>query len=99
MDSEQRHRMLQLLGVTRAAGHDVTPGHDDLHRYWTRGEGLARWKTWTELRDQLLEHVPPEKADRFASAWFHERYGFWPGDDKNRVMHGKPPRGHRVGPG
>jgi hypothetical protein len=38
-------------------------------------------------------------AKRTAAQWFHERFGFWPGSDKNRVMHGKPPRGKKVGPG
>lgn len=85
--------------LARAAGHDVTPGHDELHHWWVYGEGRERWHTFTELRDQLLEHVGPAKADRMAAAWFHERYGIWPGSDANRVKHGKPPRGDRVGPG
>jgi hypothetical protein len=85
--------------IARAAGHDTTLGHDELHHWWVFGEGRARWKTWTELRDQLLEHVSPEKAATFASAWFHERYGYWSGSDLNRVKHGKPPRGNKVGPG
>src|SRR6185369_5698765 len=47
-------RSLALLGVTRALGHDVTPGHDELHHYWTRDpRGLAKWvdhpKPWTAL--------------------------------------------------
>jgi peptidoglycan hydrolase-like protein with peptidoglycan-binding domain len=91
-----------LLGtpVAAAAGHDVTPGHDQLHHYWTQDpEGLARWNTWTELRDQLVEHVGPVKAAVFASAWFKERWGFWSGSDLNRVKNGKPPRGKVVGPG
>jgi hypothetical protein len=85
--------------VTAAAGHDVTPGHDELHHWWVLGEGRHRWHTWTELRDQLAEHVGPIKAAIYASAWFHERYGFWSGSDLNRVKNGKPPRGSRVGPG
>jgi len=99
-DSDQ----LRLRGITTleqrgVAGHDVTPGHDQLHHYWVAGEGLAKWKTWRELVAHLVRHVGPIKAKTYASAWFHERYGFWPGDDKNRVMNGKPPRGHRIGPG
>ena len=99
--AEQRHRTLALLGVTRAAGHDVTPGHDELHHWWVYGQGRARWHDWTSLYTQLaaIPEVGPEKAKRFASAWFHERYGFWSGSDLNRVKHGKPPRGHIVGPG
>lgn len=85
--------------VIAAAGHDVTPGHDELHHWWVFGEGRTRWHTWTELRDQLVEHVGPVKAAVFASAWFHERYGIWSGSDLNRVKNGKPPRGKVVGPG
>jgi hypothetical protein len=97
--SEARARELALLGVTRALGHDVTPGHDELHHYWTRGKGLALWTTWTELYDHLVRHVGPLKAKVFASDWFRDRYGYSAGSDLNRVRHGKPPRGHRVGPG
>lgn len=89
--------------VVRAAGHDTTLGHDELHHYWTKGEGLARWaespKPWTTLVGLLTEHVGPEKAKVFASRWFFENFGFHSGSDKNRVAHGRPPRGHRVGPG
>lgn len=99
--AEQRARTLALLGVTRAAGHDVTPGHDRLHHWWVYGPGRERWHDWTELYDQLakIPDVGPVKAKTFASRWFHDRFGYWPGDDRNRVRHGKPPRGHRVGPG
>jgi len=92
---------LRLRGilVDRAAGHDVTPGHDQLHHYWTRGEGLALWTTWTELYDHLVRHVGPLKAKVFASDWFRDRYGYSAGSDLNRVRHGKSPRGDRIGPG
>lgn len=90
-------------GVLRAAGHDVTPGHDELHHYWTRGEGLAKWaespKPWTTLVAHLTKHVGLRKAKIFASRWFIEVFGYAAGSDKNRVAHGHPPRGHRVGPG
>lgn len=89
--------------VGRAAGHDTTPGHDELHHYWTRGEGLARWRTsphpFSTLRDLLAEHVPIEQANRMAAAWVHEVTGNWPGSDAHRVATGHPPRGHRIGPG
>lgn len=86
-------------GASRAAGHDVTPGHEELHHYWTRGKGLPKWHDFTSLYNHLVKYVGPVRAKRMAAQWFHERFGFWPGDDKNRVMHGKAPRGHRVGPG
>lgn len=70
-----------------------------LKRYWMTGEGSARWATWTQLYDHLKKHMADEKARQIAASWFHERYGNWPGSDENRVAHGKPPRGDRVGPG
>lgn len=90
--------------ASRAAGHDTTVGHDELHHYWTKDpEGLAKWvdspTPWTTLVGLLTEHVGPEKAKVFASRWFFEHFGFYSGSDKNRVAHGHPPRGNRVGPG
>ena len=86
-----------------AAGHDVTLGHDELHHYWTRGQGLAKWvgspKPWTTLVAHLTKYVGPIKAKIYASRWFIEVFGFAAGSDLNRVTHGHPPRGHRVGPG
>jgi hypothetical protein len=89
--------------LDRAAGQDVTAGHDELHHYWTRGEGLAKWsgspKPWTTLVAHLAKHVGLRKAKIFASRWFIEVKGYAAGSDRNRVEHGHPPRGHRVGPG
>lgn len=74
-----------------------------LHHYWTRGEGLAKWAEsptpWTTLHEHLVKYLPDEEAKRAAADWFHEVMGFWPGSDENRVVHGHPPRGHKVGPG
>jgi hypothetical protein len=87
----------------RAAGHDTTPGHDELHHYWTKGEGLAKWaespKPWTTLVAHLTKYVGLEKAKVYASRWFIEVFGYAAGSDKNRVAHGHPPRGHKIGPG
>ena len=85
--------------VARAAGADIAPGHDQLHHYWTVGPGRAKWETWRQLVAHLVKHVGLRKAKIFASRWFIETHGYAAGSDKNRVAHGKPPRGHRVGPG
>jgi hypothetical protein len=93
--------------VAAALGHDVTPGHDELHHYWTIGPGRHEWvdslKPWTTLLALLVEHVKPPKPievlKRWASAWFKEVKGYSAGSDLNRVAHGHPPRGHLVGPG
>lgn len=81
--------------ATRAKDHDG----ENLKRYWLAGAGLAKWNTWTELRNHLAKYLSPERAKRTAAEWFHERYGFWPGADLNKVRQGKPPRGDRIGPG
>jgi len=92
--------------VTAAAGADVTPGHDELHHWWTRGKGKALWaesdEPWTTLVAQLMEHVEGltlPTAKKWASKWYIEVFGFSAGSDKARVAHGKPPRGKVVGPG
>jgi hypothetical protein len=93
---------LEAEQIWAAAGHDITPGHDRLHRWWVYGPGRARWKTWTELLANLVEEVhdkPLPTLKKWASRWFFERYHFYSGDDRNRVMNGKPPRGSKVGPG
>lgn len=89
--------------MARAAGHDVSPGHDELHHYWTIGEGRHEWvdspTPWTTLVALLTPHVGPEKAKIYASRWFIEVKGYAAGSDENRVAHGHPPRGEHVGPG
>ena len=57
---------------------------NQLKEYWTQGEGLARWATWTQLYTQLREHVSDERAKRIAAEWYHERYGIWPGHTKGK---------------
>jgi hypothetical protein len=104
VDPELRDRTLRLLGVD-LRGVDVTPGNDQLHHYWTRGKGLAKWRgsphPWTTLVALLTRHrhVGPQKAKVFASRWFHEVFGYYSGSDLHRVHSGKPPRGDRIGPG
>lgn len=90
--------------VEAAAGHDTTVGHDQLHHYWTKDpEGRAKWvdspHPWTTLVAHLTPKVGPLKAKIFASRWFIEVFGYAAGSDKNRVAHGKKPRGKKVGPG
>lgn len=99
-------RRIARFLITRAAGHDITPAHDQLHHYWTKGEGLARWAKsptpWRTLLANLQEEVkdkPLEVLKKWTSRWFIEVFGYAAGSDKNRVAHGKPPRGKRVGPG
>lgn len=59
---------------------------EQLHHYWTRGEGLAKWSThphpWTALYHHLAKYVGSARAKRMASQWFHEVFGLWPGERK-----------------
>lgn len=92
--------VIPMAGARESAG---TRDGEELHHYWTRGEGLAKWADsptpWTTLHEHLSEFLSGDKLDRTTSQWFHDVFGFWAGSDKNRVAHGKPPRGQRVGPG
>lgn len=116
LDPAEARRFLRLLDQyagpdkparsVRTAGHDTTPGHDELHHYWTKGAGLGRWAgsstPWATLLANLVEEVkdkPLPVLKKWASRWFIEVFGFAAGSDLNRVAHGKPPRGHKVGPG
>jgi hypothetical protein len=89
--------------VARTASPQGQSAAERLHLYWTKGEGLAKWADkrdpWTELYHHLVKYMNPDMAKRTAAQWFHEVFGFWPGSDLNRVTHGQPPRGKRVGPG
>jgi hypothetical protein len=96
----------QDRAVQAALGHDVTPGHDQLHHFWTQGPGLARWADsptpWTTLLANLVEEVkdkPLEVLKKWACRWFIEVFHYAAGSDMNRVTHGHPPRGHNIGPG
>lgn len=74
-----------------------------LKDYWTRGEGLAKWadtpRPWTALHAELAKYMDDEEAKRTAGEWFQDVFGFAAGSDLNRVTHGQPPRGKKVGPG
>lgn len=90
--------------VRRARRSPVDHDGSELHAYWTRGEGLAKWRgsptPWRTLHALLAEHIhDPDKLDRTTSAWFQDVFGYAAGSDRNRVEHGHKPRGKRVGPG
>jgi hypothetical protein len=69
--------------VHAAAGVDTHPGGEQLKHYWLYGEGVAKWSTWTELFHHLRKYLAEGMAKRTAAAWFHLRYGYWPGDHRN----------------
>ena len=69
--------------VSAAAGVDTHPGGEELKHYWVYGEGAAKWKTFTELLGHLRKYLAEGMAKRTAAAWFHLRWGYWPGDHRN----------------
>lgn len=64
-----------------------------LKRYWLSKEGLAKWAAsphpWTALYNQLRKHMNNEMAKRVASQWFHDHFGYWPGDRGGKNPVGK----------
>lgn len=78
-------------------------GAAQLKAYWLTGEGAPLWiptpDPWTELYHHLLKYMNPDLAKQTASRWFIEVFHFAAGSDLNRVTHGHPPRGKKVGPG
>lgn len=75
--------LADLLGDEDELGKKAN-GDNSLRDYWLHGEGATRWTTWTQLYHHLREHVGAQRAKRIAAQWFHERYGYWPGDRRNK---------------
>jgi hypothetical protein len=106
---DEVHRKASVALILRAVSTaDVDLGDQPgnrLKRYWLHDpRGLRKWwfrksGRFTALRRHLLKYMGPERATRTAAEWFHEKAGYWPGSDLNRVHAGKRPRGQRVGPG
>jgi hypothetical protein len=67
---------------------EAAADENSLKAYWTRGEGLKRWVSsahpWTTLYGLLKKHVGAARAKRIASEWFHDVFGYWPGDRRHR---------------
>jgi HK97 family phage portal protein len=64
-------------GLMRAAA-----GQEALHRYWTAGPGLAKWRgsptPWRTLRAFLSKYLSGEKLDATTSAWYRDVFGHLP---------------------
>ncbi len=85
-EAEFGRRANEIMGighVERARGNA-----DELEEYWTRGEGLGRWRfhphPWDTLRDLLDEHDGIRDPEGLASAYFHKVFGYWPGARKGK---------------
>lgn len=64
--------------VSPAAAHHAA----QLKRYWARGEGAAKWATFTELRRVVAKYVPAHELNGFCANVYHMRYGRWPGKQR-----------------
>lgn len=70
------------------AGRKATPNDaantERLMRYWSQGEGLAKWATnphpYTTLVALLSKYVSPSIVKGLAANIFHRAKGYWPGD-------------------
>jgi len=79
------------LKSARAAATGHEGDAEQLHHYWTVGEGRAKWTAsahpWTTLYHHLLRHIgDPGEAKRTAAQWFHDALGFWPGHPHHGVV-------------
>lgn len=105
-DVTRKARVALILRAVSTGDVDVSNlDRDRLKRYWLHDpRGLRKWwlrpsGRFTALRRHLTKYLGRERATRVAAEWFHEKAGYWPGDDRNRVHAGRPPRGKRIGPG
>ncbi|MFJ8690291.1 phage protease [Micromonospora wenchangensis] len=90
-----QHIDIPLIGDAEpvdASDDDVAAADGDennLKRYWLAGPGLKKWATkahpWTALFRHLRKHVGVERAKRIASQWFHDHFGYWPGDGRRKT--------------
>lgn len=66
----------------------------ELHRYWTKGKGLARWaETPTPYRSLVkalteeIHDMTPEQINGLAANLYHDVFGKWPGKHDDSGKH------------
>lgn len=90
---------LSGLAAAETGGADVIPigaaresagdrDGEELHEYWTQGEGLGKWadaaRPWTALYGHLKKYIADDdKARRTASDWYHDVFQRWPNQGHN----------------
>lgn len=87
-----RCALIPVLDDLGKSARSVATGHDQLHHYWTRGEGLAKWADAPHPFRALREHLakfPPfrdnlDYLNRTVAQWYHDVFHRWPGE-----KHGK----------
>lgn len=65
-----------------------------LHDYWTKGEGLAKWKDspkpWATLYKRLRKYIKDrEKAKATAAAWYYDVFGHMPSKHNPNAKEGR----------
>ncbi|MGK9270482.1 hypothetical protein KXR83_05715 [Williamsia muralis] len=65
---------------------DTSPGvgaSAELNRYWTIGEGKAKWASsptpYRTLLALLMKYMSKDKAEGLAAEYYHRVFGRWPG--------------------
>lgn len=64
---------------TPSPGRPAISDGEPIKWWWVYGPGAKKWSTFTELHKHLTKHLDPGMADRVTAAWYHARYGRWPG--------------------
>lgn len=63
-------------------GERAAAGQEALHRYWTAGPGLAKWRgsptPWRTLNAFLSKYMSGEQLDATTSAWYRDVFGHLP---------------------
>jgi hypothetical protein len=63
-------------------GERAAAGQEALHRYWTVGPGLAKWRgsptPWRTLNAFLSKYMSGEQLDATTSAWYRDVFGHLP---------------------
>jgi len=80
-------KVVPLKAVRESAGDR---DGEELHRYWTAGEGLAKWvdapQPWYALYGHLKKYIADDdKAKRTTSDWYHDVFHRWPGQGHGKA--------------
>ena len=83
-ETEREFLSILAAGVPKTDDQKAAP----LRRYWTQGEGLARWATSPKpyttlvanLEQEITSGMTPEQIKGLAANYYHAVFGKWPGD-------------------
>lgn len=88
-ESDAESHVKALYSAMEGKEHYKAADRNQLKRYWTVGEGKAKWvghpHPWTTLYRHLRKYVGSARAKRMASEWYHEVFGHWPNQKAKNV--------------